>query len=115
MIDCFSIVSASIGIADKKFGKAWKINEKDYKSVETVCGLMDNVMREFNATSFTVDVDEKRTDIIMSFECEDFEVESKKHDLYTLFHCAYDVQIKNGNKEEMLMMRFRFPGVWDLV
>lgn len=113
-INCFDAASMVIDEANTRFYPQYRENREKKKILQEYCEALDNLAREFNGTSFTVEIDEEEKTIAITMVCPDIVVRTKEHRLYDLIERSLKVMFST-DEDGSLAITFVFPSIWYLV
>lgn len=111
-IKCRDIASAVIEEATSRFSPLWVVGEEKYSCFNKYCDIFDVIVKEFDAESLEVKVNEEKMTIVVSVECIDVNIDGNNNSLCDLIGIASSTsfsKVKDGD----LRVSFVFPGVWD--
>ena len=112
MVKIFDVAEAVINEACKKFGETFVINAENYEIFKGYCEALDTTLKEFSASTFSVDVDETTKEIEIVFNCEEIIIDDKKHIFYELISRAVSFSVCTPSAD-VLIVYFKFPSLWD--
>ena len=115
-IKSFDVLETVIDEASKQFGIGWKINQDYYHAIKTYCEIFDNVMYQYNAIAFDVEVDDISMDIIIGMVCPDATVTPQDTIMLRLMELAKEYRISSSSSEDnSLEFKFVFSSIWEKV
>lgn len=111
-VNCFDVASMVIDEANIRFHPMFKENKEKKKVLKEYCDSIDRIAREFDGSSFTVEVDEELMTISITMACPDIVVKTKEHRLYDLIERSMKVSF-SADETGLLNTTFVFPSIWD--
>ena len=110
-VKCFEVVSSVVEEGTSQFAPLWKINDENFRILETYCEVFDSLASEFGGVAFEVEVDDIKMTVGISLICEELIILSQSHNFYRLVQKSNSFDFSTS--EEYLVARFEFPSVWE--
>ena len=110
-VKCFDAVTMVTDEATKQFGSLLREDQSKKDTLRVHCNIIDSLVEKFEGVSFEVEVDDTTTDITISLECGEFEIESGSDDFYKMLSSAKQISF-NAIDEDTIQINFKFGGIW---
>ena len=110
-IKCTDTVLELVDEGTKRFRPIFRVDEYKLDILKQYCGYIDDMISEFNALSYDVEIDEISMNISISIECEEIIIENYKHVFYELIKHT-NVHKFSVSKDNNLVVTLVFPPIW---
>lgn len=109
-VSCVKLMENVTGMASKRFGSAWVIDEEKYDILSQYCRAFDNIVKEFNAESLKFSVDEDTMEIKIEFVCQELVIDDIKHVYFQLLERSVMTSYKADG--DNIIITTIFPSIW---
>lgn len=110
-IKCYDVVLWVVDEATERFSPLWEIDNENLNILRQYCEIMDDILKEFDGSEFTVDVDEVNLTVSIEAVFEDITIQETAHPFYDIVKRAISVSFNQSNDGD-IAVKLVFPSVW---
>lgn len=110
---CFEIMKREIDDATLYFDGAFHENRMRLRTIAALSKIVDDILKRFDGTELSVEIDKETRDIFISFVCSNFGTNDQEDEIFDLFGNAKRIYFKPVEDELCVGIGLVYDGVWD--